>query len=128
MHLVADVLCGQFGLPNFGHGCAMNRAARNIRQRGQSGQRVCMCSDPALQLYPHATPCSAVWPKTSIPGVLLHFHFRGMLHKKGVSFDQNDEDLQRNAVDCPAPAQPHQAGQADQLHGLQGTASLSGQA
>lgn len=41
-------------------------------------------------------PCAAVvpsrnpiWPKTSIPGVLLHFHFRGMLHKKGVSFDQN---------------------------------------
>ena len=114
MHLVADVLCGQFGLPNFGHGCAMNRAAKNIRQRGQSGQRVCIFSDPALHLYPHATLCSAVWPKTYIPGVPLHFHFWGMLHKKGVSFDQNKKAC---AMQWTA-----------QLHGLQGTARLSGQA
>lgn len=93
--------------------------ARAKRSTGLHVQR------PSAAVVPSRNP---IWPKTYIPGVLLHFHFWGMLHKKGVSFEQNDEGLQRDAVDCPVPAQPHQAGQADQLYGLQGTARLSGQA
>lgn len=96
--------------------------ARAKRSTGLHVQR------PSAAVVPSRNPMQCSLAKDVHPGCSPAFPSLGMLHKKGVSFDQNDEGLQRDAVDCPAPAQPHQAGQTDQLHGLQGTASLSGQA